>query len=177
MRTPEELAEGIRILQRTPAVLQAWLGGLPEHIVRSNEGPETWSAYDVIGHLIHGEHTDWIPRMQIILEYGQNRPFVPFDRFAQFTASQGKSLEDLLREFSRLRAANMRELQMIAFTPEALARKGRHPELGTVTLGELFAAWVVHDLTHIHQIARVMAKQFEVQIGPWVKYMGVLSRG
>jgi hypothetical protein len=114
MRTPEELEEGIRILQRTPAVLQAWLGGLPERIVRSNEGPETWSAYDVIGHLIHGEHTDWIPRMQIILEYRETRPFVPFDRFAQFTASHGKSLEDLLREFAGIQPATRGQHERVA---------------------------------------------------------------
>ena len=173
--TEFSLAEAVAVLTRTPATLNALLRGLPDIWVRSNEGIDTWSAFDIVGHLIHGERTDWMARLRIILENGEARPFDRFDRFAQFKASQGKSLEQLLDDFARLRTENLAALQALNLQHEDLIRRGRHPALGMVTLSELLATWAVHDLTHLHQLARVMAHQYRAAVGPWSAYLGVLQ--
>jgi DinB superfamily len=166
--------EAIAVLTRTPAALDALLRGLPNIWVRGNEGQDTWSAFDIVGHLIVGERTDWMPRLRIILENGEARPFDPFDRFAQLKESQGKSLEQLLDDFARLRVENLAALQALNLQPEDLARRGRHPRLGVVMLSQLLATWAVHDLTHLHQLSRVMAHQYRDAVGPWSAYLGVL---
>jgi len=170
-----DLQHTISLLTRTPATLDALLRDLPQAWTFQNEGEKTWSAFDVVGHLIHGERTDWMPRAKIILESGESRPFEPFDRWAQARASQGKSLSQLLDEFARLRAENLSELRALDLQPEQLALRGRHPALGVVTLSELLATWAVHDLTHLHQISRLMAHQYREAVGPWNKYLGVLQ--
>lgn len=163
------------LLERTPATLNAWLRDLPRAWTHCTEGEKTWSAYDIVGHLIHGEKTDWIPRAKIILQYGESRAFDPFDRLAQFRDSAGKTLPQLLDEFSRLRARSLEELKALSLGPQELARRGKHPALGNVTLFQLLAAWVGHDLTHLHQISRVMAHQYRAATGPWSPYLGVLQ--
>lgn len=169
------LPETIAILSRTPATLNVLLRGLPEMWVLRNEGKATWSVFDIVGHLIVGERTDWIPRARIILEHGEARAFDPFDRFAQSRESTGKSLEQLLDEFARLRQENLAALQALNLQPEDLRRRGRHPELGVVTLAQLLATWAAHDLTHVHQLSRVMAHQYHDAVGPWQAYLGVLQ--
>ena len=169
------LAETIAVLTRTPATLNALLRGLPEIWVQGNEGKDTWSAFDIVGHLIVGERTDWMPRARIILESGEERPFDPFDRFAHLQESRGKSLEQLLDDFARLRRENLAALQALNLQPEDLKRRGKHPVLGVVTLSELLATWAVHDLTHVHQLSRVMAHQYRDAVGPWSPYLGVLQ--
>lgn len=164
------------ILSRTPSTLSALLSDLPDVWLFQNEGPETWSPFDVLGHLIHGEEADWIPRAKIILENGEARSFDPFDRFAMFEKSKGKSVPQLLDTFDQLRKANLQELMQMNLTPETLEKRGRHPELGVVTLKQLLATWVVHDLGHVAQVARVMAKQYREAVGPWEKYLPVLTR-
>jgi uncharacterized damage-inducible protein DinB len=171
-----QLEEAKSVLQRTPATLNSLLRDLPDDWIVYNEGPDTWSPFDVVGHLIHGEETDWIPRARIILADGENSSFVPFDRFAMFEKSRGKSLGELLETFERLRAANLRELDQMNLTPELLSTRGKHPELGIVTLSELLSTWVVHDLGHIAQIVRVMSKQYGDAVGPWRAYLSILSR-
>jgi uncharacterized damage-inducible protein DinB len=165
-----------QILSRTPATLNSLLQDLPDNWIRSNEGPDSWSPFDVVGHLIHGEETDWIPRAKIILAYGESRPFEPFNRTAMFEKSRDKPLEELLRTFERYRAENLRELEAMNLTPEMLNKRGMHPELGVVTLGQLLSTWVVHDLNHIGQIVRVMAKQYGEAVGPWRAYLSILRR-
>ena len=174
------MAEAVAVLARTPATVSALLRGLPDAWVRCNEGrskdgKDTWSALDIVGHLIVGERTDWMARARIILEHGDARAFDPFDRLAQVKESQGKSLEQLLDEFARLRRENLAALQSLNLQPEDLARRGMHPELGVVTLSELLATWAVHDLTHLHQLSRVMAHQYRDAVGPWSAYLGVLK--
>jgi uncharacterized damage-inducible protein DinB len=169
------LSDAVSVLRRTPAVLRAWLGDLPDTWTTSNEGPDTWSPYDIVGHLIHGERTDWIPRAELLLAHGESRPFTPFDRFAQFKESRGKSLHELLEIFSELRAQNLARLESLRFTPADLERRGRHPELGPVTLGQLLATWVAHDLNHLGQIARVMGRQYTGAVGPWLAYLPMLG--
>lgn len=164
------------VLRRTPATLNSLLRGLPDVWVLSDEGPDSWSPFDVLGHLIHGEETDWIPRVKIILEYGESRAFEPFDRFVMFEKSKGKSLDELLSIFERLRGESLRELEELNLTPETLGKRGVHPELGVVTLGQLLSTWVVHDLGHTAQIVRVMAKQYGEAVGAWRDYLSVLSR-
>ena len=171
-----DLTAGTAILARTPDTMRAMLSGLPSEWTDATEGPETWSPYDNVGHLIHGERTDWIPRAQIILAQGKNRRFTPFDRFAQFRESQGKTLDNLLDEFEALRRENLETLSGWQLTDEQLAFEGEHPELGPVTLRQLLAAWVVHDLGHIAQAARVMAKQYREPIGPWRAYLPIVDR-
>ena len=170
------LEEAMEILDRTPGALNALLRDLPDEWTLKNEGPETWSAYDVLGHLIHGEETDWIPRAKIIIEHGEATPFEPFDRFAQFEKSRGKSLSQLLDTFEALRAENIETLKNMEITPSKLERRGTHPALGTVTLEQLFSAWVVHDLDHISQIARVLSKQYTDETGPWKAYLSILNK-
>jgi uncharacterized damage-inducible protein DinB len=164
------------ILRRTPATLTSLLQDLPDQWILTNEGPETWSPFDVLGHLIHGEETDWIPRARIILEHGESRAFEPFDRFAMFEKSKGKTLGELLATFERLRDESLRQLEEMSLTQELLAKRGLHPELGGVTLGQLLATWVVHDLSHIGQIVRVMSKQYGESVGVWRAYLPILSR-
>jgi len=170
-----ELVQAIEILQRTPATLNSLLRDLSEQWLVQNEGPETWSPYDVMGHLIHGEETDWIPRAKIILEHGETSAFEPFDRVAMFEESKGKSIVELLDTFAQLRAANVRELQSMNLTPDLLGKRGRHPELGVVTLRQLLSTWVVHDLGHIRQVVRVMSKQYGAAVGPWKAYLSILE--
>lgn len=169
------LDDTMSLLARTPSALDALLRGLPEFWTHASEGENTWSAFDVVGHLIHGERTDWIPRAKIILQYGETRSFDPFDRWAQARESQGKSLGELLDEFTRLRANSLQELRALHLTPEDLARRGRHPTLGVVTLSELLTTWAAHDLTHLHQISRIMAYQYRDAVGPWIKFLGVMQ--
>lgn len=163
------------ILERTPAVLKTLLSNLHDDWLMNNEGPETFSPFDVIGHLIHGEKTDWTIRAKIILENGLSQPFTPWDRFAQFEASKGKSIQELMEEFEKLRAANIAWLKSLHLTEEHLDKKGMHPALGEVTLRNLLATWVVHDLTHIAQITRVMAKQYKEEMGPWPEFFRILN--
>jgi len=172
--TAFDLVEGIEILERTPAVLRSLLTGLSPAWVRANEGGETWNAFDVVGHLIDGEETDWIPRTLIILGQGPNPRFEPFDRFRHRARNEGRPLADLLDEFERLRAENMTKLRDMRLTPAHLALKGIHPELGPVTLEQLLATWVSHDLDHLFQISRVMAKRYVAAAGPWTAYIKVL---
>ena len=169
------LNDAIPILSSTPAVLRTWLWELPDSWIRTTEGPETWSLYDIVGHLIHGERTDWMTRAEILLSHGEDRPFTPFDRFAQFEASRGKTLRQLLDSFAELRQENLIRLQSLDLTVADLERRGHHPELGTVTLGELLATWVAHDLSHIAQIARVMGRQYTDAVGPWRAYLPMLG--
>lgn len=171
-----QLDQAKEILRRTPGTLNALLSDLPNDWVLSNEGPETWSPYDVVGHLIEGEETDWIPRARIILEQGEARPFDKFDRFAMFEKSKDKSLRELLAQFEQLRGESLRQLDEMNLTPELLAKRGTHPALGVVTLSHLLSAWVVHDLGHIRQIVRVMAKQYTDAVGPWTAYLTILNK-
>ncbi len=166
----------INVLERTPATLRALLDGLPDEWTMTNEGPDTFSPYDNVGHLIHGERTDWIPRARIILAQGPNLRFEPYDRFAQIKESQGKTLAELLAEFARLRTENLATLREWNLSDAEFALEGVHPELGTVTLRQLLATWVVHDLGHVAQTARVMAKQYREAVGPWRAYLPVLDR-
>ena len=173
--TELNLADTIALLARTPAALNTLLRGLPEAWTHRNEGLDTWSAFDIVGHLIVGERTDWIPRARIILEHGESRAFDPFDRFAQNQESQGKSLEQLLDEFARLRGENVAALKGLNLQPADLQRRGKHPSLGVVKLSELLATWLVHDLTHLHQLSRLLAYQYREAVGPWSVYLGVLQ--
>jgi hypothetical protein len=169
------LDDGIRILARTPGTLRALLADLPEAWARSNEGADTFSPFDVVGHLIDGEETDWMDRARIILADGPNRTFTPYDRFRHRQRNLGRTLNSLLDEFARLRAANLEQLQGWRLTPAHLARTGQHPSLGPVTLRNLLATWVAHDLGHLAQVARVMAKQYRGEVGPWKAYLPVLT--
>jgi hypothetical protein len=171
-----DLTNGMAVLQRTPATLRAMLDGLPTAWLDADEGPDTWSPYVVVGHLIQGERTDWIPRAKIILAQGPQRRFEPFDRDAQFRESEGQSLAQLLDTFARLRAENLATLAEWRLTDRQLALEGEHPAFGLVTLSQLLATWVVHDLGHIAQAARVMAKQYKSAIGPWRAYLPVVDR-
>ncbi len=170
-----DLNKSIAVLERTPAVLNTLLSGLHDDWIMHNEGPETFSPYDVMGHLIHGEKTDWTVRTKMILEYGSTKPFVPWDRFAQFDESEGKTLQQFLDEFAAIRAENMIWFKGLQLTEADLDKKGIHPKLGEVTLKNLLATWVVHDLTHIAQVTRVMAKQYKEQMGPWPEFFRILS--
>jgi hypothetical protein len=167
------IADALAILEATPATLTGMLGSLPDPWIRATEGDGTWSPYDVIGHLIHGEQTDWIPRARLIAA-GQMRPFEPFDREAQFVQSRGKSLAELLATFTELRRESLAALRAMNLTDADLERKGLHPELGVVTLGNHLATWTVHDLDHVTQIARTMAKSYTKATGPWIAYLSVL---
>ncbi|MEZ4967095.1 MAG: DinB family protein [Saprospiraceae bacterium] len=164
------------LLQRTPAVIDAQLRGLPDDWVHANEGPDTWSPFEVVGHLIHGEETDWIPRARLILSDAPDKRFTPFDRFAQQRNSAGKTLPLLLDTFARLRTENLDTLRSWNISEADLEKTGIHPEFGSVTLRQLLATWVAHDMTHIVQIARVMGKQYKTDAGPWVQYIGILQR-
>jgi hypothetical protein len=168
------LQDTIALLTRTPAALNALLRDLPETWTHRNEGEDTWSPFDIIGHLIHGERTDWMPRVKTILQFGETQPFAPFDREGFVNESQNKSLRELLDEFAHLRSQNLHELHTLNLQQADLERRGRHPALGVVTLSQLLATWAAHDLTHLHQISRVMAHQYRETVGPWSKFLGVL---
>lgn len=171
-----DLAEGVAVLERTPATLRTMLDGLGPGWIENNEGAETWSPFVIVGHLVQGERDDWIPRARIILAQGAQRRFTPYDRFAQFEKSKGKSLRDLLDEFATLRHENLTTLAGWNIGEQQLALEGEHPAFGLVTLRELLSTWVVHDLGHIAQVARVMAKQYKSAIGPWRAYLPVVDR-
>jgi hypothetical protein len=172
---PFDLASAKEILTRTPPTLSTLVRGLPDTWTRANEGPDTWSVFDVLGHLIHGELTDWIPRARMILEHGTGRTFEPFDRFAQLGEPGEPTLDERLDRFARLRGESLAALDGLALKAADLAREGRHPAFGTVTLGQLLSTWVVHDLGHLRQVARVMAKQYAQEVGPWTAYLRVLG--
>ena len=171
-----QLEEAVEILRRTPETLRALLQDVPPAWATNNEGGDSWSPYTVVGHLIHGEETDWVPRARIILEHGEARAFTPFDRFAQFEKSRDKSLDELLDEFATLRQASLAALAELNIRPEQLSRRGTHPELGSVTLGQLLATWVAHDLSHLAQIFRVMCRQYTEAVGPWKQYLPILQK-
>jgi len=170
-----ELSQALPILERTPRVLRTLLAELPEPWIRATEGPETWSPFDVLGHLIHGERTDWLARTELILSRGEGATFSPFDRFAQFEASHGMTPGQLLDTFAELRAANLVRLDKFRLSSADLDRRGTHPELGRVTLRQLLATWVAHDLSHIGQIVRVMGRQYTAEVGPWRAYLPMLG--
>ena len=169
-----DLQQTVALLSHTPSALNALLRDLPQTWTLGNEGGKTWSPFDIVGHLIHGECTDWMARARIILQYGESRAFDPFDRLAQERESQGKSLGELLDEFGLLRSENLNALRAMNLQQSDFDRRGRHPELGVVTLSQLLATWAVHDLTHLHQLSRVMAYQYTDLVGPWNAYLGVL---
>ena len=171
----QTLHQTVSILSRTPAALSGLVRDLPENWTLRNEGEGTWSVFDVVGHLIHGERTDWMPRARMVLEFGETRKFDPFDRAGHAREVEGRSLGQLLDEFAGLRSANLDELRALNLQPEDLERRGRHPALGSVTLSQLLATWAVHDLTHLHQISRIMAHQYRAAVGPWNEYLGVLK--
>ena len=168
------LEKSILILERTPAVLEQLLSGLPDEWVMNNEGSDTWSPYDIVGHLIHGERTDWIARTKIILNEN-HKTFPVFKRTAMFEESKGKTLGDLLAEFKAVRAENLKTLRSLNLTDKELDKTGIHPKFGEVTLRQLLATWTIHDLSHLAQIARVMAKQYKQEIGPWIEYMRLVQ--
>ncbi|MGE0561098.1 MAG: DinB family protein [Flavobacteriales bacterium] len=169
------LSEAINILERTPQLLSVYLKDLPENWVMNNEGENTWSPFDVMGHLVHGEKTDWMARINIILSNQENKTFEPFDRFAQHEDSKGKTINHLLDEFKVLRTQNLATLKSLNIQPTDYQKEGIHPALGTVTLEQLLSVWVAHDLGHIAQISRVMAKQYKNNVGPWKAYLRVVN--
>lgn len=169
-----DLVEAVTILSHTPAALDALLRGLPTDWTRAHEGEGTWSPFDVVGHLIHADRTNWLPRARTILEHGDSRVFDEFDRTGQVDVSKGKSLEDLLDEFATVRQTSLHELNALRLGPSDLNRRGRHPGLGTVTLGQLLSSWTVHDLDHVMQISRVLASQYSDEVGPWKKFLRIV---
>lgn len=169
-----QIATAVEVLSATPSTLKIMLGGLSDAWVGGNDRDQ-WQPVDVVGHLIHGEETDWIPRAKIILEQGTDRTFQPFDRFAQFQRFEGKTLTELLDEFARQRAASIQQLLSWNLGPEQLRLEGMHPELGTVTLEQLLATWVVHDLNHVSQIAKALSQKYSDEVGPWRAYLSVLN--
>lgn len=171
-----QIDEAMEVLAATPSVLRAMLGGASEPWIRNNYGDKTFSPFDVVGHMIHGERTDWIPRARIILEEGEDRAFEPFDRYAMYEDSKGRSLAELLDTFEALRQENLAVLKAMPLTPETLQNRGKHPELGTVTLENLLATWVAHDLNHIAQTCMAMAYQYKDAVGPWRAYISVLPK-
>jgi len=172
---PFAVAEAATLLGRTPALLDAWLRPLPAAWIAAHEGGESWSAFDVVGHLVHGERTDWIPRARLIMTVGAAQTFEPFDRLAQFEGSRGRTLPELLDEFAAARQQSLTDLAALGISESDLDRRGRHPALGPVTLRQLLATWVAHDYDHIAQIARVLAHQYAHEVGPWRAYLRVIS--
>ena len=170
-----DLNKTIEILERTPVVLETLLKGISDDWTLGNEGVDTWSPYDIIGHLIHGEKTDWVARVKVILEHGTRKPFTPWDRFAQYKESEGKTLQQLIDEFASIRKENLDWFKQLNLTEADLDKRGMHPSLGEVTLRNLLSTWVVHDLTHIAQISRVMAKQYKTEMGPWPQFFRILD--
>ncbi|MGA7342724.1 MAG: DinB family protein [Terracidiphilus sp.] len=172
---PHELKNTVALLARTPSVLDALLRDLPEIWVFENEGASTWSPFEVVGHLVDADRVNWMPRARQLLEAGETRAFEPFDRGGHTRESQGRGLGQLLDAFARLRSENLAELGALHLEPRDLERRGLHPALGAVTLSELLAAWAAHDLTHLHQISRIMASQYREAVGPWSRFLGVLQ--
>lgn len=170
-----DLQEASTLLSSLPDVLDALVGHLPAGWEDAREGEGTWSPFDVVGHLIHGERADWIPRLRIVMEHGEARPFDRFDREAQRTESLGRSMGDLLAEFRALRAANLAELRAMGLSDADLERRGMHPAFGTVTARQLLATWVAHDMDHLMQLSRVLARQYADEVGPWRAYLRVIS--
>lgn len=170
-----DLQAAVPVLSRTPDVLNGLLRNLPDAWISGTEGPDTWSPFDVVGHLIQGERADWIPRVRHLLAHGENVPFPAFDRFAQFEASRGKTLAELLDTFRALRADSLRQLAELNLRSADLSRAGKHPAFGRVTLAQLLATWVAHDLDHIVQIARVMGRQYTTAVGPWRQYLRIIG--
>lgn len=168
--------DAVPVLARTPRVVSAMLEGTPTMWLHQNEGGDSWTPFEVLGHLIHGERTDWIPRARIILEKGEGEAFKPFDRSAHLTEFRGREVSELCRLFADLRLQNLKTLDELHLTEPDLGRRGVHPALGPVTMRDLLATWVTHDLGHIAQIARVMAKQYRAEVGPWLEYIPILSR-
>ncbi len=171
----QDLSHTMALLARTPGAVDALLRGLPEAWTHVNEGGETWSAFQIVGHFVDNERHNWMPRARMIRDAGESRAFTPIDRGGLKRETEGHSLAQLLDEFARLRAENLAELKQWALRPEDLARRGRHPNFGAVTLSQLLATWAAHDLTHLHQLSRVMAHQYRENVGPWIKYLGVLK--
>jgi hypothetical protein len=171
---PNDLEQTMGLLERTPRALDALLRGLPERWTNHNEGENTWTVFEVVGHLIHGDRTDWMARAKMILEFGESREFEPFDRLGQRRLMRGKSLGEVLDEFANVRTQNLEDLRALKLGPDKLQLRGKHPSFGPVTLSQLLATWAVHDLTHLHQISRIMAHQYREAVGPWSKYLGVL---
>jgi uncharacterized damage-inducible protein DinB len=169
-----QIEQAVEILRQTPETLNSLLGNLSDDWIEK-EDSENWSPFDIVGHFIHGEETDWIPRAEIILAQGENPTFVPFDRFAQFEKSKEKSLSELLETFAALRKENIENLQKLNLTGEQLKLKGIHPELGEVNLEQLLSTWVVHDLTHIRQLVVVLAKKYSENVGGWKEYLSILQ--
>jgi uncharacterized damage-inducible protein DinB len=169
------LSDAVQILEQTPGTLRVMLSNLSEGWIYNNEGAETWSPFDVVGHLVHGEKTDWITRTKTILEHGENKTFEPFDRFAQFEDSKEKSLSTLLNEFETLRKQNLKTLDEMNLKEDDFEKRGEHPGFGTVMLRQLLSTWAVHDLNHISQIVRVMAHQYKSEVGPWQKYLRIVK--
>jgi len=169
------IQEAISLLEKTPVTLQSMLDGLSTQWTNANEGEDSWSAYDVVGHLVHGEQTDWMPRLEKVLAEGPIKTFDPYDRFAQLKASKGKSIEQLLATFALLRKENLKNLRAKNLTEDHLTKPAIHPSLGKIELKQMLSAWVVHDLGHIVQIARVLAKQYKDEIGPWTQYLTVVN--
>ena len=170
-----DIAKSLEILERTPSVLNILLSGIDDEWIMNNEGPDTFSPYDVVGHLVHGEKTDWPVRIKIVLDYGTSKAFDSFDRFAMYEESKGKTMQQLLNEFEEVRKQNIIWFKSLDLRQPDFDKHGMHPKLGEVTLGNLLATWVVHDLTHIAQITRVMAKQYKTEIGPWVEFFRILN--
>lgn len=171
-----DIEQATEVLSRTPTALNGLLRGISTAWTHKNEGGDSWSPYDVLGHLVHGEETDWIPRARIILDHGPARPFDPFDRTAMFEKFKGRSTDELLDMFESLRRNNIEELQSLNITPDKLALRGAHPALGEVTLGQLLATWVAHDLSHLAQITRVMCRQYTTEVGPWAEFLPILNQ-
>ncbi|HEY3385331.1 MAG TPA: DinB family protein [Saprospiraceae bacterium] len=172
---PVDIPSVISILTRTPATVRELVSGLDEHWLHAVEGPDTWTPHQVVAHLIYGEQTDWIPRMRIILDESSDKKFIPFDRTGHFPIAAGRSIDSLLHQFEQLRIENILILLAADLTEDDLRKEGIHPAFGPVTLGQLLASWVVHDMTHIYQISRIIAKQYEVEVGPWKEYMRILK--
>lgn len=171
------IERALEVLERTPIVLRSQLLGISDFWALSRYGPETFSPFDVVGHLIHGDRTNWMVRVNTILQHGDALPFPAFDRYAMYETSQGKSMNELLDTFAAVRADCVSSLKALRLTEDDLKRQGTHPQLGTVTLGNLLAAWAVHDLGHTHQIAKAMAFQFREEVGPWREFLTILPRG
>jgi hypothetical protein len=165
----------LEILSRTPGVVESLLDGLSEAWLDAREGPDTFSPRDVVGHLIHGEETDWVPRIRLILEHGDEQPFAPFDRFGFREKTRGRAIDDLIAELRNLRSENLDYVRGLSLSAADFGRKGRHPALGVVTLGQLFSTWMVHDLGHVRQIVRVLARQYDGAVGPWKEYLTILK--
>lgn len=173
---PVDVTSVISIISRTPATIRELVSGLEDHWLHAKEGPDTWSPHEVVAHLIYGEQTDWIPRIRVILSDAADKTFVPFDRAGHFPIAAGRTIDSLLHQFEQLRLENILILVAADLTEDDLRKEGIHPAFGPVTLGQLLASWVVHDMTHISQISRIIAKQYEIEVGPWKEYLGVLNR-